>query len=274
MGGNVVHRLTKNLPYHQNFKLYFDNFFSSVTLMNFLKEKGILAVATLRKDRMKGSQNHLLPENDLKKRGRGSHDYAVEANSGIITVRWYDNNCVQLISNYLTNEAGINARRWNKKNTSFEEVERPVIVQVYNVNMGGVDLCDMLLSLYRIRQRTNKFYFHVVYYLLGLSVTNGWLLYRRHQNQKSIHEKDQLSMLEFQTDTANDLQSAGKLAPASRRSRERPSLNTTVEDPPKSIERQQFQTLLIIHVLINLIIFLYFKRSSNGAENAEQDIFL
>ena len=29
MGGNVVHRLTKNLPY-QNFKLYFDNFFSSV----------------------------------------------------------------------------------------------------------------------------------------------------------------------------------------------------------------------------------------------------
>ena len=38
MGGNVVHRLTKNLPYHQNFKLYFDNFFSSVTLMNILKE--------------------------------------------------------------------------------------------------------------------------------------------------------------------------------------------------------------------------------------------
>ena len=69
MGGNVVHHLTKNLPYHQNFKLYFDNFFSSVTLMKFSKEKAILAVATLRKDRMKGSQNHLLSENDLKKEG-------------------------------------------------------------------------------------------------------------------------------------------------------------------------------------------------------------
>ena len=38
----VVHSLTKKLPYHQNFKLYFDykkyNFFSSVTLMKFLKE--------------------------------------------------------------------------------------------------------------------------------------------------------------------------------------------------------------------------------------------
>ena len=57
MGGNVAHRLTKNLPYHQNFKLYFDNFFSSVTLMKFLKEYGILAVVTLRKDRMKRSQH-------------------------------------------------------------------------------------------------------------------------------------------------------------------------------------------------------------------------
>ena len=182
---------------------------------------------------MKGSQSYLLSENDLKKRGRGSHDYAVESNSGIITVRWYDNNCVQIISNYLANEAGENARRWNKKNTSFVEVERSMIVQVYHANMGGVDLCDILLSLYRIRQRTNKYFFHIVYYLLEISVTNGWLLYRRHQNQKSIPEKDQLSMLEFQTDIANDLRSDGKLAPASRRSRGRPSLNTTVEEPHK-----------------------------------------
>ena len=66
-----------------------------------------------------------------------------------------------------------------------------------------------------------------------MSVINGWLLYRRHQNQKSIPEKDQLSMLELQTDIASDLRSAGKLAPASRHSRGRPSLNTTVEEPPK-----------------------------------------
>ena len=37
----------------------------------FLKEKGILAVVKLRKDRMKGSQNNLLSEKELKKRGRG-----------------------------------------------------------------------------------------------------------------------------------------------------------------------------------------------------------
>ena len=67
MGGNELHRLTKSLPYHQNFKLYFDIFFFLVTLMKFLKEKGILAVVTLWKDRTKGSQNDLLSEKELKK---------------------------------------------------------------------------------------------------------------------------------------------------------------------------------------------------------------
>ena len=74
-----------------------------------------------------------------------------------------------------------------------------MIVQVY------VNLWNILLSLYRIHQRTKFFYFHIVYYLLGISVTNGWLLYHSHQNQKSIPEKkNQLSMLEFQTAIAND----------------------------------------------------------------------
>ena len=40
-------------------------------------------------------------------------------------------------------------------------------------------------------------------------------------------------MLDFQTAMANDLQSAGKLASASRPSRGRPSLNTTVKEPCK-----------------------------------------
>ena len=91
----------------------------------------------------------------------------------------------------------------------------------------------MLLSLYGIRQRTKNFYFHIIYYLLGISVTNGWSLYYIQQNQKSVPENNQLSMVEFQTVFANDLPSTGKLASASRLSRGRPSFNTTVQEPLK-----------------------------------------
>ena len=154
---------------------------------------------------------------------------------------------------------------WNKKNKFFEEVERPLIVQVF------VDLCNVLLSLYRIRQRTKKFYFHIVYYLLGISLTNEWLLYLRHQNLESIPENNQLSMLEFQTAIANRL---GNRLQHQDHHVEGHHSAPLLKSPSKSTGRQQFQTLLIIHVLINLIIFLYSKRSSNAAENSEQAIVL
>ena len=141
---------------------------------------------------------------------------------------------------------------WNKKSTSFEEVERPVIVQPF------VDLCSMLLFLYRIRQRTKKFYFHFVYYLLGIFVTNGWLLYHRHQNQKIISEKNQLSMLKFQTAIANDL--LGNWRQHQDHHGEGHHSPPLLKSPSKSAGHQQFQILLIIHVLINFIIFLYSKK--------------
>ena len=95
--------------------------------MKLLKEKGILDVATLRNYRMKGYQNNLISEKELRKKGSESYDFSVEANSGVIIVKWYSNNCVQLMSNYLTNETGTSTRRWNKNDTCFEEVERPTI---------------------------------------------------------------------------------------------------------------------------------------------------
>ena len=49
----------------------------------------------------------------------------------------------------------------------------------------------------------------------------------------SISEKNQLSMLKFQTAIADDLRSAGKLASASRPSWGRPSFTTTVKETLK-----------------------------------------
>jgi len=73
MGGNVVYRLTRTLPRNVNYKVFFDNFFSSISLMSCLKNDGFWAVATIRNDRLKGAQNHLQSE-ELKKSGRGSFD--------------------------------------------------------------------------------------------------------------------------------------------------------------------------------------------------------
>ncbi|XP_065639463.1 piggyBac transposable element-derived protein 2-like [Hydra vulgaris] len=138
MGGNVVYRLTQSLPSGVNYKIFFDNYFSSIDILRLLKEKNFLAVATIRKDRLKDASKKLLNEKDLKKAGRGSSDYIVDVNSGICIVRWYDNNIVQLISNYVGNEPGTPANRWSKKDKKFVTIDRPKIVEIYNAHMGGV----------------------------------------------------------------------------------------------------------------------------------------
>ena len=68
MGGNVVHRLTRSLPKNGNYKVFFDNFFTSIKLMIDLKNDGIWAVGTIRKDRLKGGAYYLLSEKELKKK--------------------------------------------------------------------------------------------------------------------------------------------------------------------------------------------------------------
>lgn len=84
-----------------NCKVYFDNFFPSISLMNSLKEDRLRSVATIRKDRLKGADKLLLSEKDLKKKGCGAFDSVIEANSGVTVLRWFDNGLVQMVSNFL-----------------------------------------------------------------------------------------------------------------------------------------------------------------------------
>ena len=183
MGGNFVCHLTKSLTSGVNYKIYFDNLFSSIDILQLLKEKRFLDVATIRKDRSKDARKKLLNEKDLKKAGRGSFKYIIDVNSGICIVRSYDNDIVQLISSYVGNEPGTTANRCSKKDNKFVTIDRPKIVEIYNVHMGGVDLYDMLLETYNVRQRTAKYYMNIFYYCIGISVNNSWLLYGRHMNQ-------------------------------------------------------------------------------------------
>ena len=221
MGGNVVRRLCDTLPSNVNHKMYFDNYFSSLNLLRYLTKEKIWTIATIRQDRLKGGGRYLKSQKELQKDGRGSSDWVVEANSGIIVIRWLDNSAVQLISNYMSHVDGPDAKRWSKKEKKYIQIKRPLIVHEYNIHMGGVDLCDMLLALYRICQRSVKYYMHIFYYCLGISVANGWLLHRRHSEQKGINRKHHLTLLKFKAQVANSLLHSGK---SSGVKRGRPSL--------------------------------------------------
>ena len=90
-----------------------------------------------------------------------------------------DNNVVHLASTFIENQEGEPLKRQCAKERVYKFITCPKMVHEYNQFMGGVDLCDMFLPLFRIRLQSNKWNMFVFYYLIKVAVTNKWLLYRR-----------------------------------------------------------------------------------------------
>ncbi len=148
----VVARLCQFLTNHANHKLIFDNWFSTINLFIYLKQLGILACGTMRANRLQGCK--LKSNKDLKKSGRGSLDYMTDLNSGVIIAKWMDNNAVHLASNFIGVEPMQTVSRWIPEEKCRKDIPCPNIIKEYNGGMGGVDLVDMLIALYRITVKT------------------------------------------------------------------------------------------------------------------------
>ena len=74
---------------------------------------------------------------------------------------------------------------------------------------------------------------HIAYYCVGIAIVNGWLLYRRHMNQKGIPKKRRLRLIQFQAQIGNCLIRAGKIVERSGK-RRRPSGERNETVPQKA----------------------------------------
>ena len=78
--------------------IYFDNFFTSHSLLVQLREKGFRAIGTVRDARTASCS--LKPTKEINKMERGTHDYRFDFENEIFLVRWKDNKSVALASNF------------------------------------------------------------------------------------------------------------------------------------------------------------------------------
>ena len=220
-GYYVVTRLCDTLPKNKNYRVFFDNWFTSYDLCTDLKSYGILTTATLRVDRM--LKCPLMSEKELKKKGRGSSSFKTDKNSGITVLRWLDNKSVQLVSTYASPEAISTVKRWDRKGKKYIDVPCPDMVKDYNQAMGGVDLADMLIELYRTKIKTNRWYIKLIFHCVDIAKVNAWLLYRRHADQLKINKKKQYTLLKFVMEISDVLVKEDDLIQSNARGRGRPS---------------------------------------------------
>ena len=230
-GSYVVKKLIETLPKHQNFKLFFDNWFCSLPLCISLKDMGFLVTATIRNGRMKKCP--LPTEKEFKKDGRGSHAFKTDANSGLVLTKWYDNKCVQMCSTYSDPTSVGVVRRWNRKDKKYIEISCPEVIMEYNQSMGGVDLSDMLIALYRTNFKTKRWYLKVLFHCVDIAKVNAWLLYRRYCTQLKVAKKQQLSLLKFTIAIASGLVNCRRIQKSVGRPSKRKSDDIVIPQPRK-----------------------------------------
>ena len=95
---NLVLQLVQNIPKHQNYQVFFDDWFSTFPLLLKLQSMGILATATFRMNRLTGCP--LMSDKDFKKEGRWSFDYRTNMNLMLRVVKWHDNKAVTVASTF------------------------------------------------------------------------------------------------------------------------------------------------------------------------------
>ena len=87
----------------------------------------------------------------------------------------------------------------------------PDMVKEYNRSMGGVDINDMLISLYRVDIQTRKrWYLKIITHCVNICNVNTWLLYKRFSDQLDVPKKEQRGLLDFTKELADALLSVGK----------------------------------------------------------------
>lgn len=134
--------------------VYFDNFFTSMELLHLLRRNhGILAIGTVRKDRLRGGVFE-----SVKKPARGSVFQIVDNDRKIVLVKWIDNREVLLAPNYLDSYPMDSKSKYSKTDGKRIDIPCPNIVMQYNEHMAGVDLQDMMIALFRSELRSKRWY--------------------------------------------------------------------------------------------------------------------
>lgn len=167
ISGQVVLDLTRELP--QGTFVYFHNCFDSPDLLKELRDKGLHATCTVRANRRGNCP--LKTKKELKKLPRGSCDF--KSSEGLAVCVWYDNKMVSVASNNRSVTPYSSVRRYNKQEKKHAEVSCPCLVKAYNNYMGGVDRCDMLLSLYRVHHKSPKWYKRLLFHFVDLCLVNA-----------------------------------------------------------------------------------------------------
>ena len=163
---------------HKKHSIYFDRFFTSVDVLEYLLRNGTYGCGTCRSNR-KGLPKRL---KNLKMR-RGEIKCFQKYDTNLLLTLFKDKKLVHMLST----------------NTSHSILQsgKPAVVDDFNKNMGGVDLNDQLCMYYKAGRPSHKWWRYVFWFVINVAITNAWILFKESgRGDKYSHVKFRMELAE------------------------------------------------------------------------------
>ena len=186
LGTRVVNNLTETLKNTYTL-VTFDNFSSSVSLVEDLLKNKILATCTVRSNRRELPILATVSE----KMEKGQSKWLTRNNVGY--VKWMDTKVVHVLSTAFCSSNTQNAKRVQKDGSSVS-VTCPQPIVEYTKRMGGVDRFDRNRTMYSVSHKSKRWWLRIFYFLIDTAVTNAFVLYA------SVNPGKKLNLLNFRLD--------------------------------------------------------------------------
>lgn len=153
-----------------SYRIYFDNLFTNVHLMKYLRDISYCGIGTIREDRLR-KNCPLLGKSETRPQPRGYFESVTCKEDGILVCKWVDNGVVSIASNCHGIEPIVKAKRYSQAEKKHKVVERPAVFSEYNKCMGGVGKMDENLNRYHISVRSKKWYWPILTWLVVTSAS-------------------------------------------------------------------------------------------------------
>lgn len=151
--------------------VYLDNFYTSVSLAEFLHKRKTAMVGTLRENRKgnhKGTMKAKLKKGEAVWKRKGP----------VLLTNWKDKRYVRMISTaHKHSMVEIQGKRANNKKI------KPACIIDYNKHMSGIDRADQMMAYYSTPRKTIRWYRKIFFHMIDLCIWNACYIYNFHQNK-------------------------------------------------------------------------------------------
>ena len=157
----------------------FDNFYTTMYVINFLNRNNIKFTATL------NNKRKCFPSEIKTKDLKGEEEMVLMRmdKTNIRFLIYKGRKQVNLVSNVY------NGNMKKYKNKNGQEKIKPEMIAVYNLTKSGVDQVDAASSIYSCQRKTYKWWKAVFFYLLDVTIHNACVIYfskNKQQNSKML----------------------------------------------------------------------------------------